>query len=205
MKAFPRTIRSAALVAAIGLSALGAAACEDNETSSGGPTNVQKQGLTSNSQQPSASDIAPLGKANSTMKTQAVETPAKLVPVAMRTGTHQGFDRVVIELTGEGRPGWHVDYVPIPQQQASGETLKVSGESFLNVNIDGTTYPFEIGIQGTDLPPTPGAGPAVAEVISGGTFEGRSQFVIGLKGNPRPYSVSYLEDPKRLVIDFEAN
>ncbi|QGU02801.1 hypothetical protein CKALI_09730 [Corynebacterium kalinowskii] len=205
MTAVSLPIRTAALVAAIGLSAVGIAACDSDETSSGGPTQIQKQSLTSDSQQSSTSNIAPLGQANSTMKTQPVEVPAKLVPVAMRTGTHQGFDRVVIELTGEGKPGWHIDYVPLPQQQASGQELKVSGDTFLNVNIDGTTYPFEIGVEATDLPATVGSGPAVAEVISGGTFEGRSQFVIGLKGSPRPYSVSYLEDPKRLVIDFTEN
>lgn len=205
MTAFPRALRTAALVAALGLSAVGAAACDSGETSSGGPTNIQKQGLTSNPQKTSTSDIAPLGEANSAMKTQPASAPAKLVPVAMRTGTHQGFDRVVVEFTGEGTPGWHVDYVQLPQQQASGQELKVSGESYLNVNVDGTTYPFEIGVTEANLPPTAGTGPAVAEVISGGTFEGRSQFVIGLKGGPRPYSVSYIEDPKRLVIDFNQN
>ncbi|WP_244311055.1 AMIN-like domain-containing (lipo)protein [Corynebacterium hindlerae] len=203
-----RYARSTALVAAVGLAAIGLTACGTTETSSGGPTNIQKHSLATDSTTspaPESTDLSPLGETDPTMKTHAMEAPAKLVPVAMRAGTHKSFDRVVVEFTGEGTPGWHVDYIPTPQQQASGQDLPVSGDSFLNVNIDGTTYPFEIGVPEQELTPVKGAGPAVNEVVSGGTFEGRSQFIIGLNGAPRPYSVSFLEDPKRLVIDFEQN
>ncbi|MEJ5927914.1 hypothetical protein WG915_04685 [Corynebacterium sp. H128] len=201
MNALTRVVRSSSVVAILGLAA-GLVACGSNQTSSGGPTQIQQQSLSADGSN-SASAIQPLGDTNSTMKTQRAEAPAKLVPTAMRAGAHQNFDRVVIELAGEGTPGWHVDYTTTPQQQASGLDLKVSGDSFLNVNIDGTTYPFEVGIPDPELTPVKGEGPAVVEVVSGGTFEGRSQFVIGLKGDRRPYSVAFLEDPKRLVIDFE--
>ena len=46
----------------------------------------------------------------------------------------------------------------------------------------------------------PGAGGVVTQVLSGGTFEARSQFVIGLDGR-HPYSVQVLNEPTRLVID----
>lgn len=207
MSTFHQTTRFLASIIGLGLLTTGVVACGSDEvaTSSGGPTNIQKQALTSDvrTAPSSAAAATQLGTASPSMKTKTAQAPSKLVPIAMRAGTHQGFDRVVIELAGDGTPGWHVDYAPVAQQQASGNELRVQGQSFLNVNIDGTTYPFEVGMEAKELTPVSGEGPAVAEVVSGGTFEGRSQFVIGLKGDRLPYSVTYLEDPKRIVIDFQ--
>ncbi|WP_201775208.1 AMIN-like domain-containing (lipo)protein [Corynebacterium epidermidicanis] len=121
----------------------------------------------------------------------------------MRVGHHEDFDRVVFDLEGDGNPGWFTNYTDTATQQASGQPLNVAGQSFLNINIDGTTYPFELGIQ-QQLDPIKGAGGPVAEVVSGGTFEGRSQFVIGINAKDAPYSVTYLENPKRLVVDIAA-
>ena len=42
---------------------------------------------------------------------------------------------------------------------------------------------------------------SITEVISAGTFEGRSQFIISLDSQ-LPYSVEVLEDPSRIVIDI---
>ncbi|WP_237559163.1 AMIN domain-containing protein [Corynebacterium renale] len=41
----------------------------------------------------------------------------------------------------------------------------------------------------------------VTEVVEAGTFEARTQYVIGLKSEA-PYSVQVLQDPTRLVIDI---
>lgn len=198
------TFRTVALGLALALGTGGVVACGSEPTSSGGPTNIQQQSFASGSGSSTSTRLMPLGEASSTMKSKTAEAPAKLVPAKLRTGTHQGFDRVVVEFVGEGTPGWHIDYTPTPFQQASGEELKMTGDTFLNINIDGTTYPFEIGVEAPELLPVKGKGPAVMEVVSGGTFEGRSQFVVGLRGDRRPYSVAFIENPKRLVIDFRS-
>ena len=44
----------------------------------------------------------------------------------------------------------------------------------------------------------------VIDVISAGTYEGRSQVVVGLR-SALPYSVQVLEDPKRVVVDIVQN
>ena len=75
-----------------------------------------------------------------------------------------------------------------------------SGTSALNVNIDGTIYPHEAGREVPNLSTSEGAG-NITEVISAGTFEGRSQFIVGLH-SAVPYSVQVLDNPKRLVIDL---
>ncbi|MCS4491436.1 hypothetical protein N7326_03045 [Corynebacterium sp. ES2794-CONJ1] len=147
--------------------------------------------------------ITPLGEASKEMRTQRPSVPSLLVPQEVRIGSHKGFDRVVIEFAGTGKPGWYIDYVDTPTQQASGLVVDIPGDSFLNVNIDGLVLPFEVGLDSdavTDL--VKGPGPIVTAVKPSGTFEGRGQFVIGLNGSPAPYSVEVLDNPVRVVIDI---
>ena len=88
-------------------------------------------------------------------------------------------------------------------QQGSGNTIKYDGSTTINVNIDGTVYPFDLGMEDPQIGTVQGTGNLVTEVISAGTFEGRSQFVVGLDGQ-HPYSVTVLQNPHRLVIDVLA-
>lgn len=146
--------------------------------------------------------LTPLGDADMAKKTMRPSEPSELVVTTMRTGSHEGFDRVVFEMQGEGKPGWYVDYSDHPTQQGSGNPIEYHGTTALTVNIDGTVYPFDLGLDTPSLNRiTPTDGGTVADVISAGTFEGRSQFIVGL--NKRvPYSVEVLEEPTRLVINF---
>ena len=76
----------------------------------------------------------------------------------------------------------------------------MEGRAFLNVNIDGTVYPQDIGRGDVEANHADGAG-SVVEVLNAGTSAGRSQIVIGLK-KATPYSVQTLYTPTRLVIDI---
>ncbi|MDO5513489.1 hypothetical protein [Corynebacterium sp.] len=117
-----------------------------------------------------------------------------------RIGEHEGFDRLVFDLEGEGEPGWFIEYTDEPLQQASGLPVDVEGTTALQVIIMGTPYPPE----GEDvlLPAGrhPGGG-VINHVTYASLFEANSEFVIGLNAR-HPYSVTFLEDPKRLVIDL---
>ncbi|MCK7637601.1 AMIN-like domain-containing (lipo)protein [Corynebacterium pygosceleis] len=146
--------------------------------------------------------LTPLGDADTTMKTLRPGPAAQLVTTGVRVGTHEGFDRVVFDLVGDGTPGWFIDYNDRPAQQGSGFPIDFPGDSAIEVNIDGTTYPFTLGLENPQIEPTTGPGPIVAGVTSGFSFEGRTQFVIGVNGGKHPYSVQVLENPTRLVIDI---
>lgn len=148
-----------------------------------------------------AAGIAALGNANTEVKTQRAEAPAQLLVTAVRIGNHDSFERVVFDLEGQGTPGWFVDYTKDPAQQGSGNSIPYEGAMALNVNIDGTVLPFEINREDPNIGTVPGRGGMVTQVVSAGTFEGRSQFVIGLDGQ-HPYSVQVLQNPTRLVIDI---
>lgn len=149
----------------------------------------------------SKSDISPLGETNSAMKTSRPNKPAQLLVTNVRLGVHDRFERVVFDLEGNGDPGWFVDYTDKPMQQGSGALVQYNGRVALNVNIDGTVYPHELNMDDPEIKTVPGQGGFVTEVLSAGTYEGRSQFFIGLD-ETRPYSVQVLENPKRVAIDI---
>ena len=155
--------------------------------------------------QPGAADrddstASPLGTPDSSPKTKRPDEPAQLVVTGIRVGSHQRFDRVVLDLGGSGSPGWYVTYVPTPMQATVGRPLDVRGSAFLNINVDGTVYPFEAGVDTVPVD-TSGASGNVVDVVNAGTYEGRSQVVVGLR-SAKPYSVQVLENPTRLVVDI---
>lgn len=122
----------------------------------------------------------------------------------VRVGHHDGFDRVVLELRGPGRPGWSVRYVDRPRGDGSGELVPVAGDSFLDVYASGTTYdPDDLAYDVEDRRhvPVPGGGP-VRDVYVLGTFEGYTQVIVGVDGPAVPYRVSRLADPPRVVVDL---
>lgn len=132
---------------------------------------------------------------NSAPKTARPSAPAHLAVTGVRVGSHEDVDRVVVDFTGGGEPGWFADYVTTPRQEFLGQPLEVEGAAYLNVLIDGTTYPQDISFDRVN-----GTG-SVVEVVNGGTAGGRSQILIGLRSEA-PYSVSVVPNPTRLVIDI---
>ncbi|WP_177221752.1 hypothetical protein [Corynebacterium sp. NML140438] len=151
---------------------------------------------------PSSTQLRPLGTANASPKTQRPSAPAQLAVAGVRVGTHEGFDRVVVDLVGEGEPGWFVDYTSTPMQEITGKPLKVTGNAFLNINIDGTVYPYELGLDADQIKvDTPAETGNIIDVVNAGTYEGRSRVVVGLRSD-LPYSVQVLEHPLRLVVDI---
>jgi len=149
-------------------------------------------------------DVAPPLDAGTEPSEQEADG-AGLSVVDVRTAPHDGFDRVVLELAGDGggAPGWFAHYVDDPAQQGSGTPLEVAGESHLEVVVRGLGYPFDTG-QEELVGRTPGDGAQVVqEVLVGGVFEGQAQVVIGLDAQ-RPYSITRLADPPRVVVDVLA-
>ncbi|MFC4605719.1 AMIN-like domain-containing (lipo)protein [Rhodococcus kronopolitis] len=129
---------------------------------------------------------------------------AMLTVTGLRIGDHPGFDRVVYELDGTGAPGWTVAYVDHAVQDGSGDVLDVPGDSLLEVRITGTGYPFETGVVPyagpNPLPGGEGSGLTQARITT--VFEGTTQSFVGVEGDRRPFTVSRLDNPTRLVVDI---
>ncbi|RNE49361.1 AMIN-like domain-containing (lipo)protein [Corynebacterium alimapuense] len=150
----------------------------------------------------SASDASALGEASLAGKQNSSEGASDWMVTGVRVGSHEGFDRVVFDLSGTGTPGWNTYYTDNPIQQASGFPVEVDGEIALKVAIFYTPYPNEESADEMADETTAGAG-VINEVVYSSLFEARSEYVIGMD-RVLPYSVTFLEDPARLVIDFVA-
>lgn len=130
------------------------------------------------------------------------EGHTELVIQDVRAGSHDGFDRVVFEYAGPGKPGVVAGYNPDPRQQASGYPLDVPGNAYLEIMIQGT--PMMMSPR-EDLIPSGPVGVAagnVTSVVHGGVFEADTQYVIGLD-RERPYQVYLLDNPTRVVVEFQ--
>src|SRR5699024_11596981 len=125
----------------------------------------------------------------------------RLLVTDVRVAMHVCVERVFLDLEDNGEPGWFIDYTDKPMQQGSGTLVQHDGRITLNVNIDGTVYPHELNMEDPELHTVSSQGGFISQVISTGTYEGRSQFFICLH-EARPYSVQVLEDAKRIVIDI---
>ncbi len=130
------------------------------------------------------------------------DDPARLVGV--RVGHHDGYDRVVFELEGD-LPGYDVAYLEGPlYEDGSGDVVETAGTDVLSVRMtpasgvvlspDGVEeiYKGERRIEGDGDP--------VLEVVSAGDFEAQITWGI-VVDRQRPFQVSRLESPNRLVVD----
>jgi len=120
----------------------------------------------------------------------------------LRTGRHNGFDRVVFEVGGAGTPGWDVRYVDQASSQGRGEPVDVAGQAVLQVTITGAQIPDTTGVAEFDGPdPLPGSGTrTVTEVVYDHTFEGTSVAFVGTTARA-PFRVYALSDPARVVLE----
>ncbi|WJY97781.1 AMIN-like domain-containing (lipo)protein [Corynebacterium fournieri] len=147
------------------------------------------------------------GQANSpfTLEDTHLETPgySDLKIEGIRAGSHDGYDRVVVDFSGTGQPNVLAGYNADPRQQASGYPLVPAGNAYFDLIIQGV--PQSMSLDEADIAKSDPAGVAaggIAEIADGGVFEANAQYVIGLDAK-RPYHLYMLDNPTRLVVDFQ--
>jgi hypothetical protein len=126
--------------------------------------------------------------------------PGRMVFTGVRVSDHDGFDRVVFRFRGRGLPGWAVEHVRRARLEGSGRSVRLGGEAVLQVFSSGQTWPargYYSGPRRLD-PSTDGR---LAEVYVAGTFEGSTQFFLGVDDGPAPFRVTRRSSPPRLVVD----
>lgn len=120
----------------------------------------------------------------------------------IRVGSHDNYDRLVFEFAGHGEPQYHAGYNDDPRQQASGFPLEVPGNAKLELMIHGTAGDMSADAKYAATKELGLASGNIVEVYNGGTFEADSQYIVGID-TKRPYKVSVLHEPTRLVVDFQ--
>lgn len=126
-----------------------------------------------------------------------------LLPIEVRSADHDGYARVVVEFDGGAEPGWVAGYVDEAVEQGRGEAINVPGGAILAVTMRGLTIP-ETDAQTNKM--VSGSLKSSSKIIDGlhfdPVFEGQAVLYIGLD-EKRPYAVSMLTDPQRVVIDIQ--
>ncbi len=120
----------------------------------------------------------------------------------LRLGDHDGYDRVVFELDGDGSAGWHVRYVDEATAHGSGHRVDLAGGAVLEVTLDNTLSPADSGVEEYDGPRELAGPGTIAEVELIGWFEGYTQAFIGVDAE-RPFRAFALGD--RVVVDVRAD
>jgi hypothetical protein len=128
-------------------------------------------------------------------------SPDALTVTGVRIAAQDGHDRVVLDVSGQGTPGWDVRYVDSATAEGTGDPVDLAGPAYLRVVLTGTTYPYESGGDERARGPvsTPGTS-AVTGAFYDGTFEGQSLAYVGTQGE-RPFRVYSLSNPTRVVIE----
>lgn len=130
-----------------------------------------------------------------------VAEDAEVSPVDLRFGVQDGYDRVVLELFGDGVPGWDAGYADAPEGPT--DEGPVAGRALLEVTVTGVKYPTERGITDYVGPRrfTPQQAGAITEVVVDEVAGGRLQLFIGTT-SALPYRVFRL-DERLVVVDVQ--
>lgn len=120
--------------------------------------------------------------------------------VAVRTGTHDGFDRIVFEFD-ERVPGYHTEYIDRPVRKCgSGNVTQVAGDGWLEVRMSPANAHTEEGrptvAERERMPNLP----VLSELELTCDFEAVVTWVFGVE-SPNRYQVRELSSPPRLVVD----
>jgi len=122
--------------------------------------------------------------------------------VDVRHGTHDGFDRIVFEFA-EAVPSYHVEYVDAPQWQCgSGEEVWLSGDAWLQIDLEPTNAHTEEGEPTLDHYAFAPDYDVLFEARQVCDFEAVVSWVAGT-GSPNGFRVFELDDPARLVVDIK--
>ncbi|MDO5723653.1 MAG: hypothetical protein Q4P33_04545 [Flaviflexus sp.] len=125
------------------------------------------------------------------------------LPVEVRAGHHDGYERIVVEYTGTGTLNWAAGYSEQAIEEGSGFVIDMAGDTFLTLWVSGIGYPNDG--ESIDLQPT-GMDQllTVRDVHVDAPFEGMHTVFIGLD-KELPYHVQVLPDPERLVVDIKTD
>jgi len=120
--------------------------------------------------------------------------------VALRSGRHRDFDRVVFEFR-EQLSGYRLEYVDSPVRACgSGEPLSLPGDGWLLVNLTPARMHTETGEALVSDARRAMDYPVLRTLARTCDFEGTVGWVLALAA-PNRYRVLTLDNPPRLVVD----
>ena len=161
-----------------------------------------------NAEQPSASAAteAPSGDTFAGTTGPVDQQRPTIDPVVLRdvrAAAQATFDRVVFEFQTAPLPGYRVAYADDPVRDCgSGETVDVRGASRLTVRLSPAQAHTDEGVATVKELERQLTLPVLQELELTCDFEADVSWVLGLSAR-RPYRVSELASPPRLVVDIQ--
>ncbi len=123
----------------------------------------------------------------------------------VRTGRHEGYERVVFEFANDRVPGYSVQYVEWPViADPSGDEVSVTGDAILSVRLSwasGYDLTGDLGQVYTGSQRLSVGYPAIQQVVETGDFEAVLNWAIGVRTRPA-FKVTTLTNPARVLIDI---
>jgi hypothetical protein len=130
--------------------------------------------------------------------------------VAIRQAPQEGFQRVVLEFSGDTAPQYRVGFEDKPARQpGSGTPVEVPGSVLLLIHaepssrVDMGKPNFPLTYDGPERLALQGPGPAT-DLVFVGDFEANMFWAVGLT-RQAPFAVGVLSNPTRLVVDISTN
>jgi hypothetical protein len=148
---------------------------------------------------PAQADLgAPTGTQTRTVSRHPAPAPRL---VAISTGRHDTFDRVVFTLHGDA-PGYKVGYVRHVHEDGSGKVVHLRGDADLLVRLTPADAHDGSGAPTYDGPKRSYPGyPQLREVAFAGDFEGTVSIGLGVR-HKAGFRVFTLHSPTRIVVDI---
>jgi hypothetical protein len=143
-----------------------------------------------------------LGQWTSASVSRINEQRDDMLLTSIRVAKNNGFDRLVFEFKG-GIPNYLIQFERGPAFENTAERkIRVRGRYFITINLQTLPYP-EDDSKDADikLPTRTGGMKLFNQMKEIEWFEGVRFFAIGLDAK-RPFRVTELKNPNRLVIDF---
>ncbi len=121
----------------------------------------------------------------------------------VRTGMHDGFDRVTFEFAGAEMPSYHIEYIDKPVRACgSGNVVNLKGDGWLEIRFEPSAAHTEDGkptVENRELAPDH---KIIGELKLTCDFEAVVTWVLGVS-SPNKYRVLELENPTRLAVDIK--
>lgn len=136
----------------------------------------------------------------------SVASTARRPPVRvtdLRAGRHPDFDRVVLDLGGDGGgiPGYSLEYVDRPIHECgSGRAIQPVGNGWLQVRLDPAAAHTEAGRALLGSQPRDPDLPGILRIYRTCDFEGVVELVLAVR-SPEPFRAFHLDAPRRIVVD----
>lgn len=134
----------------------------------------------------------------------ALGTIAQLIDI--RTGVHEGFERIVFDFAADGDVEYRVRYLDEPPVDIPGDQVEVEGAAMLEIRLSGASG---VDLSGPEAVQTytgpdrfsPDGHEVIQEIAVIDDFEGDMGWLVGLESDA-PFAVAVLEEPLRLVVDI---